>query len=48
MAFSTRRTCAGARTSAFVAEARKAYGITVPIALAYSNGTNIATAMMLL
>jgi phospholipase/carboxylesterase len=32
----------------FVAEARRAYGITAPIALGYSNGANIAAAMMLL
>jgi phospholipase/carboxylesterase len=32
----------------FVAEARKAYDIAAPIALGYSNGANIAAAMMLL
>jgi phospholipase/carboxylesterase len=32
----------------FVAETRKVYGITAPVALGYSNGANIAAAMMLL
>lgn len=32
----------------FVIEARKRYGIAAPIALGYSNGANIAAAMMLL
>ena len=32
----------------FVTEARKRYGIKAPIALGYSNGANIAAAMMLL
>jgi phospholipase/carboxylesterase len=32
----------------FIAEARKRYGLAAPIALGYSNGANIAAAMMLL
>ena len=32
----------------FVAEARQAYGLAAPIALGYSNGANIASAVMLL
>lgn len=32
----------------FVAEARKRYGLAAPIALGYSNGANIAAAMMVL
>lgn len=34
--------------SDFVAEAREAYGIAAPFALGYSNGANIATAVLLL
>jgi phospholipase/carboxylesterase len=32
----------------FIAEARKRYGLAAPIALGYSNGANIAAAMLLL
>jgi len=32
----------------FVAEARQAYGLAAPLALGYSNGANIASAVMLL
>src|SRR5260370_11184833 len=34
--------------SDFVAEAREAYGIAAPFALGYSNGANIAAALLLL
>jgi len=36
------------RTADFVDDARKRYDLTVPIALGYSNGANIAAAMLLL
>lgn len=37
-----------AELAGFVAEAREAYGLTAPVALGFSNGANIAAALLLL